>query len=219
MKGLFITFEGVEGCGKSTQAQLLFDHLRERGYTVFITREPGGTMVGKKIRELVLHKEYDGITQEAELFLYLADRAQHVSTVIKPHLDDGGIVICDRFADSTLVYQGFGRGIDPVFIKKANLTATQKIVPDMTFIFDIDTATGLKRAAATEKEFAPKGSLDRIESAEAKFHDRIRSGFLQLAKKEPRRCRLMNGALPIKDLQRSVCGDVHALLKRRNIIA
>jgi len=157
MKGLLITFEGVEGCGKSTQAQLLFDCLRDRGYKVFMSREPGATTVGKKIRELLLNKEYEGISALTELFLYFADRAQHVQTVIRPHLEDGGIVICDRFADSTLVYQGCGREIDKDFIRKANQIATQRIVPDLTFIFDIDIATGLKRASSVAKEHAPAG--------------------------------------------------------------
>jgi len=217
MKGLLITFEGVEGCGKSTQAQLLFDCLRDRGYKVFMSREPGATTVGKKIRELLLNKEYEGISALTELFLYFADRAQHVQTVIRPHLEDGGIVICDRFADSTLVYQGCGREIDKDFIRKANQIATQRIVPDLTFIFDIDIATGLKRASSVAKEHAPAGSLDRIESEAAHFHEKIRSGFQQLAKKEKRRCRLMNGALPLHDLHKLVRGEVYGLFKRRKI--
>jgi dTMP kinase len=217
MKGLLITFEGVEGCGKSTQAQLLFDSLRDRGYKVFITREPGGTAVGKKIRELVLNKEFDGMANVTELFLYLADRAQHVQTVIRPHLADGGIVVCDRFADSTLVYQGYGREIDKDFIRKANLIAAGRIVPDLTFVFDIDSATGLKRASATHKEQSPAGSLDRIESEAAHFHAKIRDGFKALAQKEKRRCRLMNGALPVHELQKMVRGEVFGLFKRRKI--
>ena len=217
MKGVLLTFEGIEGCGKSTQAQLVFDYLRKRGYRVFMSREPGGTFLGKKIRELVLNKSYEGITDITELFLYLADRAQHVDTAVKPHIEDGAVVICDRFIDSTFVYQGYGRGIEKDFIVKANKIATQKIMPDRTFIIDIDIYTGLKRSAHLEKEHAPKGTLDRIEAETELFHEHIREGFKSLAKKEPKRCVILDGSLELHDIYKSIIANVNMLLKRKKI--
>lgn len=179
-KPLFITFEGCEGCGKSTQAKLLADHVKRRGRSVVLTREPGGTRLAEAIRTVLLDPK-NIILPRAELMLYEASRAQHVEEIIHPALKAGKIVICDRFTDATLAYQGYGRGLDLRTIRELNRTAADGLVPDLTIYLDIPAESGLKKAKTL------KHGGDRLEREALSFHRRVREGYLALAKKEPRR--------------------------------
>src|SRR5574344_2388226 len=160
-KGLFITFEGADGCGKTTQLQLLAKYLTENGENVLITREPGAKGLGEKIREILLN--YDGeVSDNCESFLFLADRAQHIDTIVNPAIKNGKFVLCDRHTDSTVAYQGYGRGLDIDRIKNLNNIATNGKIPDLTFLFDIDSKTSMQRVGKEK---------DRMESAGIEFHN------------------------------------------------
>ena len=181
-KGYFITFEGADGCGKTTQSKLVQEYLENSGYEVVWTREPGAIGLGQKIRELLLH--YDGdVAPMCEAFLFLADRAQHIEHLIKPAVDEGKIVICDRHTDSTIAYQGYGRGEDINQLKYLNNLATGSIKPDLTFVFDVATDVAQKRVG-DEK--------DRMESAGIEFHKKVRQGYLEIAKQEPERVKVID---------------------------
>ena len=181
-KGYFITFEGADGCGKTTQSKLVQAYLENSGYEVVWTREPGAKGLGQKIRELLLH--YDGdVAPMCEAFLFLADRAQHIEHLIKPAVDEGKIVICDRHTDSTIAYQGYGRGEDIKQLKYLNNLATGSIKPDLTFVFDVATDIAQKRVG-DEK--------DRMESAGIEFHKKVREGYLEIAKQEPERVKVID---------------------------
>jgi dTMP kinase len=179
-KGLFITFEGPEGSGKSTHAQLLASYLKKRGRRVIVTREPGGTKLARAFRRLLLETG-DGLSPLAELFLYETDRAQHVEETILPALKRGQTVLCDRYTDSTLAYQGDGRGLDRGIIQALNRIASQDVTPDLTILLDVPAEKGLRQARAFKK------GDDRLERAGLAFHKRVRQGFLRLAKREPKR--------------------------------
>jgi len=185
MRGIFITFEGIEGCGKSSQARLLFDYLKKEGYKVLMTREPGGTVISEAIREILLSNDFTRMHPNTELLLYLASRAQHVSEVIKPALQKGMIVICDRFSDSTFVYQGYVRGIDSRIIEEMNYFATEGISPHITFILDIDPEIGLERARSRNQR--QLRMEDRLEKETIEFHQKVREGYLKRAKEYPGR--------------------------------
>jgi dTMP kinase len=178
-KGLLITFEGGEGAGKTTLVRLMEQQLSIQGESVLVTRAPGGTAVGAKMRQILLQDE--GIHRETELFLFLADRAQQVHDVIKPALLQGKVVLCDRFNDSTIAYQGGGRGFDVKWIEELCRFAAQGIEPDLTFYLDIDPSEGLSRA------YKSSGFKDRIEEEDLLFHDKIRSIFLHLEATNPKR--------------------------------
>lgn len=181
--GCFITFEGSEGVGKTTQIQLLRDHLLGRGYDVVVTREPGGTVLGEKLRELIKYfSAPEGIAPEAELLMFGASRAQHVRRIIEPHLQRGGIVLCDRFADSTTVYQGMARGLDPDFIEAMHRFTIGNCRPDITLLLDLDVPTGHQRIGKR-----PRRQDDRFENESRRFHESVRQGFLALAAREPER--------------------------------
>ena len=185
-KKLFITFEGCEGTGKSTQAKLLKDFLEKHGRQVFLTREPGGTELGKRFRQIILDPENRMLETRAELFLYFADRAQHVSEIISPALAKGMTVISDRYFDATFAYQGGGRGLDLETLRSINRFACAGLIPDITILLDIDAETGLKRAKRTAKDFAA-GAGDRMEQQSIEFHERVRNAYLNLAKEESSR--------------------------------
>ena len=181
-KGLFITFEGADGCGKTTQSKLVQEYLEQSGYEVVWTREPGAKGLGQKIRELLLH--YDGdVAPMCEAFLFLADRAQHIEHLVKPAVESGKIVICDRHTDSTIAYQGYGRGEDIKQLKYLNELATGSIKPDLTFVFDVTTDVAQQRVG-DEK--------DRMESAGIEFHKKVRQGYLEIAKLEPERVKVID---------------------------
>ena len=186
-----ITFEGVEGAGKTTLAQHLADWLRAQGVPVRLTREPGGSPLGEHLRPLLLHEPLDAW---AELFLFLADRRQHTLQVVLPALEQGAWVLCDRYADSTLVYQGYGRGLDTALIRRLNALATGDLTPDLTVLIDLPVEDALARANAP----------NRFEAETLAFHTRIREGYLQLACAEPRRFLVLDGLQPLEALQASL---------------
>lgn len=176
---LFITFEGGEGCGKSTQSRLLYGRIKKQGIPVLLIHEPGITTLGKKITKLLKWSKDIKISPLAELLLFNVSRAQLVTEVIKPNLEKDILLICDRYADSTTAYQGYGRGLDLATVKTANKIGTQGVVPDLTILLDIPAEVGFKR----NKDKAP----DRFEKESLEFHRRVREGFLKLAKAEPKR--------------------------------
>lgn len=208
MKGFFISFEGIEGTGKSTQASLLSAYLQQHEWTVIRTREPGGTAISLKIRELLLsldNREMDPVT---ELLLYNAARVQHIREVIDPALERGEIVICDRFSDSTLAYQGYGRGIDRTMILALDKLATKGMRPDLTLLLDIDVETGLKRNREINKR-------DRLELEDIAFHEKVRAGFLRMAEEEPDRIRIIDCSGSIETIHRDILKTVAAFLDQR----
>ncbi|KAF1075130.1 dTMP kinase [Halodesulfovibrio sp. MK-HDV] len=178
---MFISLEGMEGSGKSTVLKKLHVWLESEGYDVVLTREPGGSELGKTLRALLLDAENTDITSEAELFLYLADRAQHVAQVIKPALEAGKVVLCDRYADSTVVYQGYGRGLDPNLLHSFNEVATTGLWPDVTLLLDVEPEIGLRRALSRNIEKGLSRAEGRFEAEAMEFHSRVREGYLTWA--------------------------------------
>jgi dTMP kinase len=194
----FFTFEGIEGSGKSTHARLLAAHLRQAGCDVLETREPGGTPLGEPIRRALLDVEAATVAPLTELLLYCADRAQHVAEVIRPALAAGRTVICDRFSDSTVAYQGYGRGLDLAMIRAVDGYARAGLVPDLTFVFDCPVEEGLARARRRS------GGADRIEAAPPAFHRRVREGFRAIATATPERYAMLDSRGALEDVQQTV---------------
>jgi dTMP kinase len=188
---LFITFEGVEGSGKTTQIQRLKKYLRRKGISCKITREPGGVPIGEKVRKILLNPDHREMVPTTELLLYEAARAQHVKEVIRPFLKKGGIVICDRFSDATIAYQGYGRSIDLKWIDRLNRLVSQGIKPDVTFLLDCPSDMGLKRALQRNQTLKQERE-GRFEREEIQFHQRVRKGYLAIARKEPRRVKVID---------------------------
>ena len=178
---MFITFEGIEGTGKTTQIKKLTAFLEESGHDVDVTLEPGGSRIGKELRKILLNMDSTDITGECELFLYLADRAQHVGQVIKPAVEAGKIIISDRFADSTIVYQGYGRGLDPKLLRELNDVAVSGNWPDLTILLDLDPEIGLKRAMTRNLQENKMQEEGRFEAESLEFHSRVREGYLTWA--------------------------------------
>jgi len=202
---LFVTFEGIEGSGKSTQMKLLKEYLEKRGHSVLSLREPGGTALGESVRSLLLTVSDEEISPPAELFLYEACRAQLVANVIRPALSEGVIVLCDRFTDSTVAYQGYGRGIDVRHIESMNETASGGLSPDITFFLDIEAEAGLERAWSRLNKSKGEGAKeDRFEREELAFHERVRSGFLEIAGSE-QRVQLIDGRGEIHSIHKEIC--------------
>ena len=183
MSGLFITFEGIDGCGKSTQRAPLAEQLKQRGFEVVVTREPGGTEIGEGIRRLLISDASIRIAATAELLLYVAARAQHVAELIKPSVEAGRIVISDRYTDSTVAFQGYGRGLDLEMVARLNMFATGGLVPDLTIVFDLDPAMARTRLGSRPVG----GLLGAFDEQQADFHERMRSGYLRMARSEPSR--------------------------------
>lgn len=193
-KGLFITFEGGDGCGKTTQIKLLDEYLRSKGYKTLLTREPGSKGLGIKLREILLN--YDGdVSPTCESFLFLADRAQHVDCIIKPALEEGVVVLCDRHTDSTVAYQGYGRGLDLEQIHNLNNIATNGLKPDLTIVLDVDVETSQNRVGSEK---------DRMESAGLEFFERVRKGFLEIAKQEPERVKVIDSIQTIEEIHKQI---------------
>lgn len=190
LQGLFITFEGLEGAGKTTQAKLLADRLTEAGYPVTLVREPGGTQVGEALRAILADPEYDGMSALAEVFIFAASRAQLVEQVIRPKLGEGTIVICDRFTDATLAYQGFGRGVHHTQIREISDICAWGVRPDLTFLLDIEPARGLGRVRTRSVETLTK--MDRFETLDIGFFERVREGYMSIAHEEPFRFRVLD---------------------------
>jgi dTMP kinase len=191
---MFITFEGIEGTGKSTQIALLKSRLEAQGRRVLVTLEPGGSRIGAELRRVLLSLENRDLTPQAELFLYLADRAQHVAQVVRPALASGAVVLCDRFADSTVAYQGFGRGMDPELLHRLNAVAVDGLWPELTLLLDLDPETGLARAVARNVSEGKTNAEGRFEAESLAFHSRVRQGFLNLAAREPERIRIVDAS-------------------------
>ncbi|MEK7395888.1 MAG: dTMP kinase [Candidatus Poribacteria bacterium] len=193
-RGVFISLEGIEGCGKSTQARMLSDYVSELGYCVVLTREPGGTPIAEKIREMLLDSRNQNMTSRTELLLYLASRSQHVEQIIMPALQNGKIVICERFNDATRAYQGYARGLDMDLIEELTKIATGNLEPDLTIILDLEAKEGLIRA----EKF--KNYRDRLESESLDFHDKVRKGYLTIAQNNPERARVVDAKGTIEDV-------------------
>ena len=211
--GFFITFEGTEGTGKSTQASLLGGELRRRGRGVVLTREPGGTRLGDELRKILLGPAHGNLSVMTELFLYMADRAQHMTEVIAPSLREGKIVICDRFADATVAYQGYARGIPREQIEALNSAATSGRYTDLTLLLDLqDVAAGLCQALRRNREEGLEGTEDRFEREERAFHCRVRDGYRAVAEAEPDRFTVLSAALPVDELHRRILGRVLEVL-------
>lgn len=189
-KGYFITFEGIDGCGKTTQIELLDNWLKSLGEKTLLTLEPGGSDLGKNLRQILLHYEKP-VAPAAETFLYLADRAQHVNNVIIPALNQGKIVLCDRYTDSTLAYQGYARGGDIEQITLLNNIATNNLKSDLTIVFDIDVQTAQTRLGKTK---------DRLEKENANFHTKVKNGYLELEKLYPERIKIINANKTIEEI-------------------
>ena len=200
----FITFEGGDGSGKTTQLKALESYLTSRGKSCLSTREPGGTSLGELIRQVLLEVSKQPITSPTELFLYLADRAQHIHEVIIPALEQGKIVLCDRHTDSTLAYQGYGRGIDLGLLRSLNDIASQGIKPDLTLLFDCPVGIGLFRTARRQSHTASGRNEDRFEREKIEFHERVRAGFLELARAEPNRFRIVDAARSAKEVGQEI---------------
>ena len=188
---LFITFEGVEGSGKTTQIQRLKRYLKKRGTPCKVTREPGGCPIGDKVRKILLNPEHRAMTPLSELLLYEASRIQHVKEVIEPLLKKGVVVLCDRFSDATVAYQGYGRGIDLRVVESLNRLTSQGIKPDITFLLDCPSHLGLKRALQRNRTLN-KEREGRFEKEKIQFHHRVRRGYLSIAKKEPDRVKVID---------------------------
>ena len=207
--GYFITFEGVEGCGKTTQIRLLSEFLSDRGMHTVLTREPGGCPIADKIRAILLDAENRALAPLAELMLYAAARAQHVTEIISPSLNEGKIVLCDRFCDATVAYQSFGRGIDRGIIDTLNFHALHGVKPDLTVLVDCDPGVGLERARRRiEASSGPRE--ERFELEALAFHQRVRAGYLQLAADEPDRFLIINGSDSIEAIFSAISTQVVA---------
>jgi dTMP kinase len=188
---MFITFEGVEGSGKSTQIQALKENLENKGFRVLLTRQPGGSVLGNKIRHLILDPDQEDKPADiSELLLYIADRAHHVATVIEPALKDNIIVLCDRYTDSTVAYQGYARGFSLEQLEYLNNFATKGLKPNLTIVMDLDPEIGLTRVKKNRNQLV----FDRIEAEKIEFHQKVRNGFIQIAKREPNRVILVDAS-------------------------
>jgi len=200
--GHFLTFEGMDGCGKTTQLRMLAQYLRERERVVVETVEPGGTDIGRQIRRILLDPANTAIHARTELLLYFASRAQNVEEVIRPALAGGNAVLCDRFTDSTLVYQGCGRGLAASVVLTLDRIACQGLRPDTTILIDIDLETSLNRARRRNERYGQSES--RIDDESAAFHEDVRKGYLALAEAEPERFIVIDGRAPIGDVARNI---------------
>ncbi|MDH4378766.1 MAG: dTMP kinase [Vampirovibrionales bacterium] len=203
---LFVTFEGMDGSGKSTQAQRCYEALVAVGIPVLLTKNPGGTALGSELRNILLHTQ-SPITPKAELLLYIADRVQHLEEVVKPALTAGTVVLCDRFSDSTLAYQGYGRGLDVAWIGSLHQLAFNNVQPDVTLLFEGPVETLLARAKG-------RSEADRLEREAVDFYERIASGFNTLAAQYPNRIQRLDATLPLETLHEQVVSTVMARLKQ-----
>ncbi|HKJ66947.1 MAG TPA: dTMP kinase [bacterium] len=210
--GFLVSFEGVDGSGKSTQATMLYDRFIRENFPALIVREPGGTDLSEQIRSILLDTTHAGMAASAEFLLYAASRAQLVAEKIKPALNQGKVVICDRFSDSSLAYQGFGRGVDKTFIQRTNMQATQNILPDITFIVDIDINTAQKRALQNNQ------SPDRLEGENKRFKIRVRDGYRRIANETSDRVILLQGTQSIELLHESIWEKVMQRLKSKRVV-
>ena len=220
--GFFITFEGGEGCGKSTQVKRLIRWLKEKQVPYLFTLEPGGTQIGEEIRHLLLDPSNKHLSDRAELLLYEADRAQHVEELVQPALNEGKVVVCDRFFDSSTVYQGICRKLGESWVSQVNRFATGGLSPDLTFLLDLPVSVGRERVKKRIQDdvgltgVGRRVKLDRIEREDASFHRAVRNGFLKLAKKSPSRFKVINAAADIDAIEAEIQKILKPRLQRRN---
>lgn len=211
-KGIFITLEGPDGCGKTTHAGKIAQYLKRMGFSVVRTREPGGTPVAEKIRRILL-KVDNRMSSEAELLLYEASRADHVTNLIRPALKKGKIVICERFCDATLAYQGYGRGLHKRDIKNLNKYCTGSLKPDLTILLDLPVSVGLQRVINAGTSGKP-ADMDRLEQEHISFHRRVRRGYLKIAAQEPRRVKIISSAQSISRVYEEIIKSLDKVLKK-----
>jgi len=202
MKGFFITLEGIEGTGKSTQAKALYKSLTDTGYPTVFSREPGGTRIGNLIRDVLINPEYREMSVLTEIFLFAAARAQHVEQLLRPKLEEGYVIICDRFADSSVAYQGYGRDVPLALIREMNSAATWAIQPNITFFLDLEPETALHRVRlrVEETETIP----DRLEREQLEFFHKVRNGYRRIAQEEPHRFRWLDATMEPEALHRKI---------------
>jgi dTMP kinase len=214
-RGIFITFEGPEGGGKSTQVKRFIEHLQQENCPVVHTREPGGTNISEKIRHIVLDPNNKAMENKTEMLLYAAARSQHVAEIIRPALEQGNIVVCDRFIDASVAYQGYGLGISIEEIIKINAFATNDIVPDRTYLMDLPVELGMQRIAETRghNEDLQAVGLDRIESKGLMYHRKVREGFLDIAKLEPKRITVVDASRTVAEIAAVVWQDFCKLIE------
>ena len=206
---LFITFEGPDGSGKSTQIALLAERLRDLGHDVCLTREPGGTLIGDQVRGVLHDLKNTAMQPRAEILLYSASRAQLVGELIRPHLERGGAVLCDRYADSTLAYQGYGHGLDLDVLRTITRFATGGLTPDLTLLLDVEAEAGLRRRKAG-------GDWNRLDAYDLEFHRRVRQGYFKLAEAEPERWVVVNAEAGVEELAERIWGEVAGRLEMRS---
>ena len=205
MRGKFITVEGTDGAGKSTQIELLVKYLHNNGFEVVVTREPGGTSISEKIREIILDIENSEMSDITEALLYAASRAQHISQKIKPAVEAGKVVICDRFVDSSIAYQGYARGLDMSLIEDVNMYAVDGMIPDATLFFDIKPEIGIARKKNVQ-------SLDRIEKEALDFHYKVYNGYMQLLEKYPQRIKRIDAEKDVEEVHKQVVEVLNQIL-------
>ena len=211
--GLFVTFEGPEGCGKTSQLRLLAAHLRDQGCDVLTTREPGGTPISERVRAIVLDPAHSDMEPTTEFLLFSAARAQHVAEVIRPHLEHGGVVLCDRFADSSLAYQGYGYGLDLEARRAITHFATGGLVPDLTFFLDLPVEVGLRRKTGGRGD-----AWNRMEQKQIAYHERVRAGYLAMAADEPGRWVTIDATGDIGSVQAAIREPIMRHLVRRGLV-
>ena len=212
---MFMTLEGGEGAGKTTQIVKLGGYLSERGVGCILTREPGGTDIGKRIRALLLNPDNAGMAPETELLLYMADRAEHVSAVVRPALAAGKTVLCDRFFDATLVYQGTARGLSPEWIARLHALVFAGLQPDLTLLLDVPVEVGLARARRQLEKGARSSQESRFEDETLDFHQRVRKGYLELARQNPERFRMIDAAQDESRVRDDIRSAVEGFLKQK----
>jgi len=226
-KGYFIVFEGGEGSGKSTQMRLVVQYLKEKGLPLVITKEPGGTEIGEKIRDILLNPANTKLSHRAELLLYEADRAQHIDEVVLPGLKSGKVIVSDRFADSSTVYQGMCRGFGRAWVEKLNGFAAKGLLPDLVFLLDLSEEVGRKRILSRIKDDVwLKGvsrkvkisRLDRLDNEKKAFHRKVRLGFLRLAKSHPKRFVVIDAAQDLEQVSTAIFAALDQRLKRKGFL-
>ena len=208
--GFLVTFEGIEGSGKSTQVDRLADHLKRMGREVLKTREPGGTPIGDRVRSILLDPTHEEMSPKTELYLILASRAQHVAQVIRPAISGGKIVLCDRFIHATIAYQGYGRGLRADFVEAACVPASDRVSPRVVFLLDVDVATAMKR-------LAHRGPMNRIDREAIGFHEQVRKGYLKMASRHHRLIRKIDASQPIDVVAQAIQKGIHPYLAVRHV--
>ena len=209
-RGIFITVEGMEGSGKTTHCEKISAYLEKKGFEVIQVHEPGGTRIGEQVRNILLSAGNEEMIDRAELFLFLASRSQLVEEVIRPSMAAGKVIVCDRYIDSTVAYQGYGRGVDEKFIRLLNKFVVGNVEPDLTIILDVDAPVGLRRAIKRLGEKEP----DRIEKGTLSFHQRVRQGYLSLPRTEHERVRIVDAGTDVKKTERSIKRHIDNFLEK-----